>query len=189
MVDAVTLLQEKIADLARKVGQRRTALGAMEAELAELETALKVLARLGLAPGVVAEPPKGGTGTRDVVFDHLSFTEEGGLQPKELHDALTAEGITYITADNVRTILYRMHGKGQVRSKDGKYWRDDLVIDGEGADEPTEPSTQQQSEAEASNKNEAPSSNATGASDVSLGGGTNAPEARINPIPVAGSTS
>lgn len=125
MTDAVSILQTTCTKLTTKVERLRTQLCAAETELAESETALRVLARLGLSPTVDGTSDDGRGNSQAQVLAILGDNEEASKSPKEAHQALEAMGVTSISPDNVRTILSRCShpSKNLVTSREGRYWR------------------------------------------------------------------
>jgi hypothetical protein len=118
-MDTMQLIAAKKAETAKRVAKLRNQLEAAEAELEKLEITAETLTRLGLNPEVETAVPRGQSVTH--VLSVLDDSEFGGKTPKEIHDALTANGITSITQDNVRTILAR--NKSSIETSDGRYWR------------------------------------------------------------------
>ena len=51
----------------------------------------------------------------------MGNTPDDAKSPKEIYDALVANGVTSITQDNVRTIVSRY--RDRLESGDGKYWQ------------------------------------------------------------------
>ena len=137
MTDAISILEQNLKKLRVKVERLRGQLGAAETELVESETAIRVLTRLGLSPvveGAAAEDNRGNSHAQ--VLGVLPSSPDEAKTPKEIHVALLEAGITSITPDNVRTILYRSakqdaNGKAAVSSKDSRYWRNDSAYDAE----------------------------------------------------------
>ena len=113
------LIETKKADTAKRVAKLRSQLEAAEAELHKLEITAETLTRLGLNPEVETAVPRGQSVAH--VLSVLDDSEFGGKTPKEIHDALVANGITSISQDNVRTILSR--NKDSIETSDGRYWR------------------------------------------------------------------
>lgn len=125
-MDAVSLLETNIASLDKRIDKLREQLEAAEVERAEAATAVRVLAKLGLAPIVEsAAVPK--ISSKAHVFEVMSFDEGQATSPADIHAALIEKGITSITQDNVRTILSR--NKELISARDGRYWRSGLDLD------------------------------------------------------------
>lgn len=117
MTDAVSILRDNHAKLALRVKKLRLQLEAAEHDLVEMDTAMRVLSRLGIAPAV--EPPdtdEGPSRASDAVFAALGIGEKNGLAPKAIE-------IPNVQPDNVRTILGRLVQRGKIETRDGKYWR------------------------------------------------------------------
>jgi len=113
------LIETKKADATKRVAKLRGQLEAAEAELRNLEITAETLTRLGLNPEVETSSPRGQSVAH--VLSVLDDSDFGGKTPKEIHDALVANGITSISQDNVRTILSR--NKDSIETSDGRYWR------------------------------------------------------------------
>lgn len=123
MTDVLRVLEANVAKLAAKVERARAQLTALETELTESETAIRVLNRMSNENGEVSAPRN----SQSQVLAALSNREAEALAPKEVHQALVDGGVTTISADNVRTILSRcLKGENPlVLSRDGRYWRND----------------------------------------------------------------
>lgn len=119
LMDTMQLIETKKAETAKRVARLRTQLHAAEAELRKLEITAETLTRLGLNPEVETSVPRGQSVAH--VLSVLDDTEFDGKTPKEIHEALVANGVTTISQDNVRTILSR--NKDSIEASDGRYWR------------------------------------------------------------------
>lgn len=123
MTDVLGVLEANVAKLVSKVERARSQLAALETELAESETAIRVLKRMSTGNGEVSAPRN----SQSQVLAALPNREPEALMPKEVHQALVDSGVTTISADNVRTILSRcLKGDNPlVLARDGRYWRND----------------------------------------------------------------
>lgn len=132
MPDALTLLRDAEAKLTARANKLRIQLEAVELELNEVSTALKVMTRYGLSPELVVEtplPPEGAAPRKaDVVYSQIPDTREQGLTPREIYDAIMANTPWPVSADNVRTILSRMVSRSMIRTHNGRYWRHGDVV-------------------------------------------------------------
>lgn len=124
-MDTMQLIETKKAEAAKRVAKLRTQLETAEAELQNLEITAETLTRLGLNPEVETTVPRGQSVAH--VLSVLDDSEFGGKSPKEVHDALVAQGITSISQDNVRTILSR--NKESIEAAGGRYWRKNEEIE------------------------------------------------------------
>lgn len=122
MVDAVTLLRENHAKLTQRAAKLRSQLETTERELRDVDTAVRVMARLGLAPEVVADDKEASGSTADLVITALQIDGEGHA-PKDVYAKLVDHGVTHIQSDNVRTALWRLARDNRIRVKEGRYWR------------------------------------------------------------------
>lgn len=121
MVDAVTLLRENHAKLTHRVIRLRSQLEAAELELRDVDTAVRVMARLGLAPDVVADQKWTAGTTADLVMLALHASGDGHA-PKDVYAILLDQGLP-VQSDNVRTTLWRLARDNRIRVRDGRYWR------------------------------------------------------------------
>ena len=118
MTDAVSLIRDNHTKLTAKVKKLRLQLEAAEHDLVEMDTAMRVLSKLGLAPIVEPDGDTDETPSRasDAVIAALGVGERYGLAPKAVE-------VAGVEPDNVRAILSRLARKGRIETKDGKYWR------------------------------------------------------------------
>ena len=122
MADAISVLELGNKKLAARVEKLRAQLATAETELAEGETAVRVLKRLGLSPTVEGVADEVKPSTQDQVRSVLPTSEGAALTPREVHQAVNGT----ISADNVRTILKRLKdatGSDVSVTADGRYWR------------------------------------------------------------------
>jgi hypothetical protein len=125
MSDTVSILQAACKKLASKVERLRTQLEAAETELAENQTAIRVLTRIGGAASSEGGADEAKASSQEQVLKILPVREAEAKTPREVHQALTDAGVTNISADNVRTILSRLKKDEllPVRVTLGRYWR------------------------------------------------------------------
>lgn len=121
MNDAVSLLEASCKKLTAKVEKLRAQLAAAETELAENQTAIRVLSRLPSAASGNGHAEEGKASSQDLVLNILPRTEEEANTPMEVLAALQKAGVT-ISADNVRTILSRLKKAETIRVSGGRYW-------------------------------------------------------------------
>lgn len=121
MTDAIPLLESRCKKLASKVEKLRVQLETAEKDLADNQTALRVLSQLGT--NSATDEAKGSSHAR--VLDALPTDGAGAMTPREVYTRLQANGVA-ISADNVRTILSRLKKDEEagVRVTDGRYWRE-----------------------------------------------------------------
>jgi hypothetical protein len=113
------LIETKKAEATKRVVKLRAQLEVAEADLRNLEITAETLSRLGLNPEVETTAPRGQSYTH--VLSVLPDNEFEAKTPREVYDALVADGIASISQDNVRTILSRH--KDRFENSDGRYWR------------------------------------------------------------------
>lgn len=118
-MDAMDLIEAKRAETLKRVSRLRTQLETAECELRNLDITAETLTRLNLNPAVDTTVPRGQSFSQ--VFGVLGNAPEDAKSPKEIYDALVANGVTSITQDNVRTIVSRY--RDRLESGDGKYWQ------------------------------------------------------------------
>lgn len=128
MSDAVTVLRQKAAKLESRVNKTRASLEAAEIELAEIQTAIRVLAKMGLAPEVEPDGDHGGGGevnaAHTAILALVPHGEEFAIAPKEVFTQLKGRDDFDQSADYVRTALWRMATKKKIlESRNGLYWR------------------------------------------------------------------
>ena len=87
-MDTMQLIEAKKAEAAKRVNKLRTQLEVAEAEFRNLEITAETLSRLGLNPDVETAVPRGQSHT--YVFGVLADSEQGGLTPKDIYDAIVA---------------------------------------------------------------------------------------------------
>jgi hypothetical protein len=127
MTDAVSLLREKQSKLAARVRKARASLKTVEDELDEVETALRVLLKMGLSPNVEEESAAvttvdSASRAQAAVMAAVPVGEDGALAPKEVQAIVLRRGI-FVSGNYVRTTLWRMARRGQLASANGRYWK------------------------------------------------------------------
>jgi len=116
---ALELIEAKRAETLKRVNRLRTQLETAEADLRNLEITADTLTRLNLNPAVDTAVPRGQSFSH--VHGVVGDSEQDAKTPKEIHEALVANGVTTISQDNVRTILSR--NKDTFISNEGRYWK------------------------------------------------------------------
>jgi hypothetical protein len=122
MNDALSLLEASCKKLSIKVERLRAQLEAAETELAENQTAIRVLSRLPVAAGGNGQPDESKASSQEQVLKLLPAIEAEGMTPREIYGSLQEAGAT-ISADNVRTILSRLRKEELIQTNAGRYWR------------------------------------------------------------------
>jgi hypothetical protein len=128
MTDAPTILRTNIDKQRLKVEKLRTALAAAELELNENETALRVLVKLGLAPEVECaddDLSESMTDTQSLLLGAIPYGIANAAAPKDVYATLRAKGNHGVTADYVRTALWRLKKRGIIDGDSRHYWRTD----------------------------------------------------------------
>lgn len=122
--DTISILREKRTKLAAKVAKTAAALDAAQTELDETETAIRVLVKMGLAADEDIETPANANVThgQEQILSVLSDAPERGLSPRAVLLALRAQGVA-LSADYVRTALWRLAKRGAIATANSNYWR------------------------------------------------------------------
>src|SRR5206468_3807304 len=115
-----------------------------------VETAIRVIERMNGVSDTAKITPVGENAA--MILRYMGDGQAAGISPKEVHDMIVAMEDADISADLVRTQLWRMAKRGLLKSKDGRYWR---------------PRNDEAPDAETSE-----ASNTTGPADGSQGGAT-----------------
>lgn len=123
MTDALSVLEANVKKLASKVERLRNQLAAAETELAESETAIRVLSRLGVSASIEAPGEEAKASSQGQVLKVMPTTSAEAKTPRDVHQLLVASGVTNISAENVRTILSRLRKEEVIQVSDGRYWR------------------------------------------------------------------
>ena len=120
MTDPIIQLQDAQAKAAAKVKRLRGQLEAAESELSDLETAMRVLDRISGAKAPAATGIQSDNGA--LIWGFVGIGRKAAQAPKEVIEALHTAGHE-LGADLVRTQLWRMAKRGDLKSEDGVYWR------------------------------------------------------------------
>lgn len=120
MTDTIEILKAVLAKAQAKADRLRIQYEAANQEVVETTTAIRVLERLSGSPSALT------TSAGDVGAAILAHTKEGpenGRAPKDIFEALCAEGRDDLNPDQIRTQLWRMAKRGILQSEGGRYWR------------------------------------------------------------------
>jgi hypothetical protein len=128
VTDAITAARMIRTKLSAKAEKLEAQLAAVRAELDETDAAIRFLSRHNISPTIEEGVVEAKSPAQARVMATLPSTSEDAKSPKDVYEALVAEGVE-IKPDNVRTILYRAanpkSGKPTVASDGGRYWRID----------------------------------------------------------------
>lgn len=124
MADALEVLQAQCEKLTAKVDRLRSGLDAAESELSDTQTALRVLSKLGVTASVPDADISNLSDAHATIVEVVPYGKARGLAPKDVWYKLNAAGETEMSADYVRTTLWRLAKKGELGSADGVYWRE-----------------------------------------------------------------
>lgn len=112
-----------------KVKRLESALAAARDERDELATTMRVLIKHGYMPDdadlPVVTPKTGDMNERQLlVYSSVPIGEQRAIAPKLITEALHADGYVEITADYVRTTLWRLGQRNTLQVRNGLYWRE-----------------------------------------------------------------
>lgn len=121
-MDHLNQLREARTKALARVSRLQTQLHAAQIEAGDLDTAIRVLERL-----VDPKPPaSAGAGSQSengkIIFGAVGVGRQNARYPKEIIACLKAEGHD-LDDDLVRTQLWRMEKRSELRKDDGQYWR------------------------------------------------------------------
>lgn len=124
-------LKDKLSKADSKVKRLESALSAARLERDDYATAYRVLVKLGHIEAVQAATEEvGAVGANEKQNLVLSLVPEGeqhSVAPRDVTQNLHQRGLEDITADYVRTTLWRFAQRGVLKSADGLYWRSSPV--------------------------------------------------------------
>lgn len=136
MTDPITLLKVRAEKAEAKVARYSKSLESAKKELADVQTAMRVMAEItgdsAGDSGAGEHTPVTSTSNRQQeIAELLGVGRSNGKSPIDLFERYTAEGSDDINVDTFRTTIWRMKNKtyncdGQqfiIRSGDGEYWR------------------------------------------------------------------
>lgn len=124
MSDTLETLKAALAKAQVKAERFRVQYEAAAQEVAETETAIKVIERLSGLPLSIAGVGVGSGDVGAAILAHVVAGRENGRAPKDIYDALMSEGRADLNADQIRTQLWRMAKRGVLHSENGRYWRE-----------------------------------------------------------------
>lgn len=120
-------LKDKLSKADSKVNRLESALSVARKERDDLATAYRVLVKLGHIEdgGTPADttPSTGANEKQAIVLELVPFGEQYAVAPKDVTAILHNRGLEDITADYVRTTLWRFAQRNVLQSGDGLYWR------------------------------------------------------------------
>lgn len=112
-----------------KVKRLESALAAARERRDEIAVAMKVLAKLGYIedPEAVASTNTnrvvGMNEAQSLVYQYVGCGEVGAMAPKDVTSILHSTGRDDLSADYVRTTLWRLAQRGYLKNEGGLYWR------------------------------------------------------------------
>lgn len=121
-------LKSKLSKADARVRRLESTLSNARKERDELATALRVLVKLGHIEddsGAASDEIEAATANerQSLVLDQVPEGQQYAVAPKDVTSALHALGLTDITADYVRTTLWRFAQRELLKNADGLYWR------------------------------------------------------------------
>ena len=120
MVD-IDVLRETLAKAETKWKRLKNQADAAQREYDELLTTIRVLERLSGQSEQSPQAPLSDTAT--TILQYLGFGESAGRTPKEVFDAIEIIEGEGMSADLVRTNLWRLAKRGVIESQNSRYWR------------------------------------------------------------------
>lgn len=128
MANVTKSISDRLDAVLAQINSLREQMAQAEKEKSDLETALRVLSDVtgeSVARPAAEKPAKSRPASekKKMMFDALGVGRDEGLQPAEVHKALTDQGAEDISIQVVRTTLWRAAQKGELSSDDGRYWK------------------------------------------------------------------
>ena len=127
----VTDLIDLHAKAQARMKRAEATFGAAKKDFDDLDVALSVLRKHGYLPADPHQPAPKSAGSGEeplndnylLMLRHIPFRADWAVAPKYVTGEVHKKGREDLSADYIRTALWRMAKRGILESNDGRYWR------------------------------------------------------------------
>lgn len=124
-MEQIAALKDALGKAEAKEKRLVAQLEAAQREREELETAIRVIERFANAPASTSDGG-GQSENGQLIYGYVKAGIKNAMAPKEIIDLLKADGHD-LGDDLVRTQLWRMAKRKELRKEDGRYFRPDIT--------------------------------------------------------------